>query len=218
MKRKAFPILLCFLICLSLVGVGFAGWVITGSDEKTLEDGQIKVEAVTDNRYAITDGTWVGTNTFNFIGTADESVSNPWLTYQTSDSENLSVTYKFKVTKGGNVYTEATDISAKVTLDANLATEIAKASGKMITLGSGFTLNEDNKTVNLTVNKVDGEDGFYTITFTLAWGDKFGGKNPYTYYNTLVSVTNTTKTDAFNALKALHDLNGQKVTITITAK
>ena len=212
MKRKTFPILLFFLVGLSLIGVGFAGWVITGSDEKTIDDGQIQVDAVTDNRYTIEAVGWKDSKkTINLV--ADKSlatIENPWLT-STSETQNLTVTYQFKVKKGGEYLTANEDhVTATATLGTELNTEVSKASDRLVKLADGINLS------NLTVNFNEGTQTF-SVTLTFAWGEKFGGQNPYKYYNAMAEK-DIDKDAAKTALTALHALNSQKITITITAK
>ena len=210
MKRKSFPILLCFLVCLSLIGVGFAGWVITGSDEETIDGGQIQVDAVTDNRYTIEAVGWKDSkSTINLV--ADKSlatIENPWLTSD-SQTQNLTVTYQFKVKKGGEYLTANEDhVTAKATLESKLNTEVSKGSGRLVKLGEGINLN------NLTVT-VDPDTKLFSVNLTFARGETFHGKNPYVYYNQL---ENPDKDAAKTALEALNALNSQKITITITAQ
>ncbi|MGN1295766.1 MAG: hypothetical protein ACI4U5_05095 [Bacilli bacterium] len=209
MKRKTLPILLCFLVCLSLVGVGFAGWVITGSDEKTIEEGQIKVEAVTDNRYTIEGVGWKDSkSTIDFVcDTTGTSFENPWLTADPATSQNLSVTYQFKVKQGGEYLTSAgSNVTAKAELGEALNTAVT--SGTLVALADDITLS------NLTVS-VSGE--VFSVTLTFKWGSTFGNLNPYAYYNALEGTT-ANKDAAKTALTELYALNSQKITITITAE
>ena len=211
MKRKTFPILLFFLVGLSLIGVGFAGWVITGSDQKTIDDGQIQVDAVTDNRFLVEAVGWLNSkSTINLVADkSGTSFSNPWLTSD-SDNENLSVTYQFKVKQGGEYITTTTNVTATATLGTQLNTEVSKESDRLVKLADGINLS------NLTVN-FNEETQTFSVTLTFAWGEKFGGKNPYKYYNALAEEE-IDKEAAKTALTALHALNSQKITITITAK
>lgn len=209
MKRKAFPILLCFLICLSLVGVGFAGWVITAPDTKSAE-GQIVVEEVTENNYAIEplDSPWsYGKSSFNFVGpTTSSSKEGDWLTYDGAQAENLTVTYQFKVKRGTTYLTENNGVvTAKAVLGEKVNTAITNTYIKLV---DGIDVN------SLTVS-VSGD--VFSVTLTFAWGDKFGGNNPYNYYNAQ-TYSSTIKEDAITSLGALKELTGEKITITITAK
>ena len=211
MKRKTFPILLFFLVGLSLIGVGFAGWVITGSDEKTIDDGQIQVDAVTDNRFLVEAVGWLNSkSTINLVADkSGTSFSNPWLTSD-SENENLSVTYQFKVKKGGEYITTTTNVTATATLGTQLNTEVSKESDRLVKLADGINLS------NLTV-KFNEETQTFSVTLTFAWGEKFGGQNPYKYYNALAEK-DIDKDAAKTALTALNALNSQKITITITAE
>ena len=213
MKRKTFPILLFFLVGLSLIGVGFAGWVITGSDTKTIDDGQIQVDAVTDNRFLVEAVGWLNSkSTINLVADkSGTSFSNPWLTSDNENgNENLSVTYQFKVKQGGEYITTTTNVTATATLGTQLNTEVSKASDRLVKLADGINLS------NLTVN-FNEETQTFSVTLTFAWGEKFGGKNPYKYYNAMAD-NDTNKEAAKTALTALNALNSQKITITITAE
>ena len=53
MKRRTLTIVVGLLLTLSLVGVGFASWVISAKDEETII-GNVEVQTVTDRRLDIT--------------------------------------------------------------------------------------------------------------------------------------------------------------------
>ena len=52
MKRKTLTLVLCLLTVMSLVGVGFASWVINANASEDVS-GNIVVDTVSDERYNI---------------------------------------------------------------------------------------------------------------------------------------------------------------------
>ena len=58
MKKKTLAGLISSLICISLIGVGFASWVITGDDTNEQATGTITTETVSDSSVKITSATF----------------------------------------------------------------------------------------------------------------------------------------------------------------
>ena len=59
MKRKTITLVIYMLVCISLVSVGFAAWVITGGDE-TKATGNVTASAVSDHSLTISNEHWDG--------------------------------------------------------------------------------------------------------------------------------------------------------------
>lgn len=62
MKRKTITLVIYMLVCISLVSVGFAAWVITGGTS-TSTTGGIEASAVADKSLKIENLTWIATGT-----------------------------------------------------------------------------------------------------------------------------------------------------------
>lgn len=173
------------LSCASLVSVGFASWVISQGDQKTV-DGTVFVDSVQNDTHTISEQA-IANNKLSFA--APETATSGWLTAQgTYDAEQLSVVVTFKVSNIPASYTGAT-----VTLAAQ-----GNTSGYNSAVDGGFIVEPANMTVTANAvadsfvaaspAKVDASNNplgtqSYTATLTYSWGSKFGGVNPYTYYN-----------------------------------
>lgn len=104
MKRKTITLVVYMLVCMSLVSVGFAAWIITGGS-KTEVSGNISATSVTDNSVFIDkeNAYWDGNNAkgsiiFGHPKAADKQ-ENAWLQF-TSDAageEKLYAVYTFRV-------------------------------------------------------------------------------------------------------------------------
>lgn len=169
MKRKTLTLTLSLLVCLSLIGVGFAAWVITSSTEKTLE-GNIVIDSVEDKRLDVT-YTWVtdeeGTTDLSSAPTLSYGIQEgvvdapTWLS-NVDTKENLSAYLKITVTdKDKTAYT-----TAKITSVLTAETSFTDA----VTAGLVGTLPE--------VSVTNKGNGVYILSFTLTWGNKFNNQNP----------------------------------------
>ncbi len=180
MKRKTLTLTLCLLVCLSLIGVGFASWIITKNVDENV-DGNIVVDVVEDQRYSI-ETEWVGSKNSLVFGYDPNvtQVENAWLTNTTTDTtknENLTVTLKVIVKNAGAAVDKKPVATISIVDDADTNWAKAKAAN-LVTDPTA------------TVTKVEGEGntGVYNITITAAWGTAFDSTNPYTYYNNLEAI------------------------------
>ena len=197
MKRKTLTLVLCLLTVLSVVGVGFASWIITDGDDTT-ESGNIIVDTVSDQRLVLT-VTQPTEMDINFTGPNNPgNQDGKWLkTQDPSATANLEVTFQCKVTKkDDSVFTAVTDIDLNTTFvepaltQGDPATDTAYGAAKK---ANCFALADGE------IGGLDYVDGIYvsdkaladgnkSITFTVTvkyvWGSIFGGENPFTYYNT----------------------------------
>lgn len=170
MKRKTLTLTLCLLVCLSLIGVGFASWIITNTNTKS-EEGNIIVDDVTDQRLTVTyewvpnaDGSGTALTAAPDLkyGIKDGVTNAPtWLT-NTTTKENLTAYLKITVKNpNGSAHTGA-NITATLTADAGY--ETAKTAGLVGALP--------------TLSATEESGGVYILTITLTWGEKFNSKNP----------------------------------------
>lgn len=173
MKRKTLTLTLSLLVCLSLIGVGFASWIITSNNQESLS-GNIVIDSVEDKRLNVTyewvadaNGTALtlpeGTTTPTLAYGIKSGVTNAptWLSNDDT-SENLSAYLKITITdKSGTAYTTA-NITPVLT-----ASESFTSAATDGLVGELPTPTVDNK-----------NDGTYIISFALTWGTKFDGKNP----------------------------------------
>lgn len=172
MKRKSLTMILCLLTCLSLVGVGFAAWVITGPAEAEAT-GNIVVDSVTDNRYTLS----VSADNEDIILTGSAGNTAGWLQSNTTGQVNLDVVVTCTLTKkSGKAFASTNEVNATAVFTepttANyLAAKTAKCFEYVNCVVGEKTLTDEGKTLT------------FTVTITYKWGEIFKGSNPYTFYN-----------------------------------
>ncbi len=210
MKRKTLTLTLCLLVCLSLIGVGFASWIITKNVDENA-DGNIVVDVVEDQRYSI-EYEWVDSKSSLVFGynPSVTQMENAWLTNTTTDTtknENLTVTLKVTVKNAGAAIDKEPVSTVSIVDDANTNWAKAKAAN-LVT----------DPTVTVTKVEGEGNTGVYNITITAAWGTAFDSTNPYTYYNNL-EATDANMDAASTNLKMIEALSSItfKLNIKVTA-
>lgn len=235
MKRKTLTLCLSLLACLSLIGVGFAAWVISGGDSQDA-DGTITVDTVTDGRFTVTDPTINDSIYYGMKLGATAKDSTPWLKNNNDDAdEKLVVTFDVTVTAATDLqadtetaWNEAVTVSAVI---AAIETDAWKAAieAKVVADPEVSVAYKAGQTASKT-------SAVYTVTITAKWGElfKLDGNvvNPYLFYNDNtkdvanaegLTTTEDIKTWGDHAsyyLGLVEDLaNTQyKVTITVAAK
>lgn len=209
MKRKTLTLTLCLLACFAVIGVGFAAWIITSDAEKTVT-GNIKVETVEDHRLKINIISTEADNVIRF-GKPVGYAANSWILNNEAETENLTATIKFTITKGNEAVTNLE--TAGITVTAGFTTTITDDMNKgvgnnsLVTIPTGFTVEKDS---------TDSEGKTFMIKVVFSYGDEFGKKNPYEFYKDK-DVT-AEGDNAVNNLGKLFALNGATYTLTISAK
>lgn len=209
MKRKTLTLTLCLLACFAVIGVGFAAWIITSDAEKTVT-GNIKVETVEDHRLKINIISTEADNVIRF-GKPVGYAANSWILNNEAETENLTATIKFTITKGNEAVTNLE--TAGITVTAGFTTTITDDMNKgvgnnsLVTIPTGFTVEKDS---------TDSEGKTFMIKVVFSYGDEFGKKNPYEFYKDK-DVT-AEGDNAVNNLGKLFVLNGATYTLTISAK
>ena len=198
------------LSCASLVSVGFASWVISQGDAKTV-DGSIVVDTVQTKQHTITVSPTTGTQICFTRPENPTSTTYSWLSETTSTYENLVASFNVSVANWDD-----TAANAKAKFSATLQSGVAS--------GENFTPDAANAGYNAAVSATyvaalptpvvaDGSvaDGAWstTVTVTFAWGAYFGNQNPYYFYNAhqaseIKSGSTTYAQDAQTALTALN--------------
>ena len=190
-KSKIVGVAAVSLAAVSLIGVGFASWVVEGITV-TNKDQTVTVEVgtITDNRVNFTAGSENSKVAFESNGTDGAVLKG------TENKQDLNFSVWYKAT--------STDFFASNKLKITLT-----FSGTLVTLLKGQDTPNylDLSTSNLdwtqtnefeyTKTITEAVDTKETINFTFAWGDFFGGQNP--------SATATTDnvSSYITALKAL---------------
>ena len=225
MKKKTLGLIIAGVAAASMIGTGFAAWVITASATETA-NGQFVVDTVSEKTVTITPSFASNEATIRFLAPST-GASTGWLTNNNAATQNLAVT--LNVAYGFNEGTTAADF--KVKYDIDYSSVQAAINAGYITAPT-LTLNGAAYT-DATVQALSGASEALVITF--GWGDAFGGVNPYTFYNTfaynedykLVEGTPTKLEDgdtavgkiqtvAKEALTALSGINAATFNITIT--
>ena len=217
MKRKSLTMILCLLTCLSLVGVGFAAWVITAPAEDEVT-GNIEVDTVTDKRltvsidYAEADKTSIvfGNKTY----TDSESLRNYGWLQVTADSkkENLEVSFIITVTANDTTWKLTHDelnLSVESTVEEN-AGLTAALNAKYVTVTEGALTPEELPDSNATDNVVQ-----YKVTYSCNWGTALNVTNPYQFFNSQ-EYSETLGDSAYTILSAIKAIEGSTYNLTVS--
>lgn len=217
MKRRIVTIAVSFLLCIGMIGAGFAAWVITGNTD-TDASGNIQVNAVVDNRLVLA-VSWQDSKDSITYGPKAGDYTYDWLTYdENDDTESLTVTLvltleNYASLKSSQEATTISDISIAFAWDEAQMTEYVAARDTDKVVGALPTANA----LTLASFSDADEDGKYTatVTFTFTWGEAFGGKNPMEYYNNQ-EFTNDLATEATENLTKLYALNAAGFKLNLT--
>ena len=217
MKRRIVTIAVSFLLCIGMIGAGFAAWVITGNTD-TDASGNIQVNAVVDNRLVLA-VSWQDSKDSITYGPKAGDYTYDWLTYdENDDTESLTVTLvltlnNYTSLKSSQEATTISDISIAFAWDEAQMTKYVAARDTDKVVGALPTANA----LTLASFSDADQDGVYTatVTFTFAWGEAFGGKNPMEYYNNQ-EFTNDLATEATQNLTKLYALNAAGFKLNLT--
>lgn len=243
MKSKLTITVASILSVLTLVGVGFAAWVISNPNVSAEQNGTITAETVSDKSYTL-DAVIAADDKIVFGAPTTMNADKPWLTAgagtQTEDlSATLKLTLKYKdwnyvplnfsVTmkskKGGvDDNTVFTDLVSK-----NYITnpKISYPSGSTDTITNDVEMNGATSTVTIPKTAFSGyddkditneKDVTLVITITFGWGTYFtvdgSVVNPYTFYNKK-TYDKVIGTEANTVLTAISGLKDVSYTVTI---
>lgn len=244
MKSKLTITVASILSVLTLVGVGFAAWVISNPNVSADQTGTITAETVSDKSYTL-EAVIAEGDKIVFGAPAKMEANNAWLTAdagtQTEDlSATLTLTLKYKdwnyvptnfsVTmkskKGGvDDNTVFTDLVSK-----NYITnpKISYPSGSTDTITNDVEMNGATSTVTIPKTAFPGyddkditkeKDVTLVITITFGWGSYFtvdgSVVNPYTFYNKK-TYDKVIGTEANTVLTAISGLKDVSYTVTIS--
>ena len=218
------------LSCASIVSVGFASWVISQGDEKSVS-GTIYVDEVSTQAHTIT-ATWVASDSLSAAALDSQSPvvsygpkdhdSTGWL--KNNDGTVEALTFYLKV----NVANIASDSEFENKLSISMTAGDGYATAASANLvGSLPALSATAGNGVGTIAKVTGAanstawEAVYTISFK--WGSVFNYQNPEDFYNansasSEISSGVTYAAHAQEKLTALKNaLTGVSFTLTITA-
>lgn len=243
MKSKLTITVASILSVLTLVGVGFAAWVISNPSVSADQNGTITAETVSDKSYTLE--AKIDGGAIIFGKPATMNAQNPWLTADSSaQTEHLSATltltlkYKdwnyvptnFSVTmkskKGEKNDTVFGDLVSK-----NYITnpKISYPSVSTDTITNDVEMNGAMSTVTIPKTAFPGyddkditkeKDVTLVITITFGWGEHFKvgteNVNPYVFYNQEGKTYEKDHADANTALTEISKLIGVSYTVTIS--
>ncbi|MDD6302846.1 MAG: hypothetical protein PUA56_06085 [Bacillales bacterium] len=208
-KNKKIVFISALLGSIALASTGFASWVITTQDSKPIK-GNVNVETVTDASHTLTVNLKIGQKGSLVFGATTTSVENPnpWLTYS-GESENLTIVY---------------DVECTNYLPCNVGTALtfSKPTPFVGLVSSKYVTEPTVELSTFTAKEGNSTTGVATLTLSAAWGEHFGGNNPFEYYNSkspadYASDEITYASDAKTALNAIYTaLYGVKYTITVS--
>ncbi|MDD6845961.1 MAG: hypothetical protein PUE07_00320 [bacterium] len=210
------------LAAVSLIGVGFASWVVGGvNSNATPEEVEVKVGTVTDNRIDFS-ASKVDTainfdcnsNTANPIKASYVGVQEG---AQAPEDLSFSLKYSLSSTRDSNLQ----DLPVSVTVTVALTGSFITFMGNNTTLVSletpaGFTKSDSGYTYTKSVSKKTTDEA---ITFKFKWGAAFLEKNPADITQSEFDANNeVTISSVLGNLKTLQDAAGTNaITATISA-
>lgn len=220
MKRKLIAPLVALLLCVGMVSVGFAAWVITNEATETVDSGDFTVYKVENN--SITIGVTFTDNTITF-GSATKTASGNWLTLNDGAAEDLTATVVVKINEWDALKTKTINLQLKdfavtnagdFTVDGHIVlpatqnitvTENAQKNGWDVKVGGAV----------LQGASVNGSTGEITLPINFGW-DLPEGQNPINYFNGLENTPENRK-KAADYLGEIYKLLNAKYTFTIVA-
>ena len=212
MKKRTITISLIVLAFVLLIGIGYAGWVISSQDEATADGGNFTAYTVDSSSLTVTtvDDNQVtfGYNTTGFSGT-------PWLTYTGVNAEDLTAQFTIS---WSNQVAGATFSLTHEAYRAGATSTVVDLDPKLIAAPT-FSTTSSDASISGTVLTLSAASGSATITVAYKWGTCLSDEthaNPYLFFNskekTGVAPTVTLDSEesyqelASNALDALYDL------------
>ena len=229
-KGKLIGVVAASLSAVSLMGVGFASWVIKGETPDTTGDISVTVANIEDNRIIVENARADGNLVFD-AANGDTSGGIHTKPESAVPVLNFKVVYTVKLGKGLSDFNinakwtfgnDTASIALGNAIDNQYLASPLSTSDILVSTSVGhgavYSDDADNKThTNIYSKSTKGSDanGFsvYSVetVFHFAWGTKTETKNP-SYYDDTTEHT-TAALEALNGLKAA---NGAKFTITLT--
>lgn len=202
MKKKFLTISALVLLCVAMIGVGFAGWVISNEPEPVGKDGQFTTETVSNESYTIDPINADGDFKFSDPESPDETTHN-WLTSDDAVYEDLEVVFTATIKKGGENLSDT--LTPNIALDGHSASLSNNIDEITVTLNS---LISSEYIGDCKIAAASYSNGTLSITVQASWGVAFGEENPYYYYNNQ-EYTSGLASKAATALKALNEISSK---------
>ena len=225
MKGKLVTMAVSFLLCVGMVGAGFASWIITNTAKDEAE-GTIAVDTVVDKRLQL-DIDETSTKLGVYFGSpATQSTTNdkPWLLNNSEEKEMLTATVVVdlngenlkKLASSNESKTATVKLTAKLEIPANNDAYNTAVQYNLITVPTTLVVEQ---TVTATETSANQE---VTFTFDFGWGSYFtiseDGQNkivnPYKYFNDMFATSDDTKIVGGTEMLIPEDSNDQPIDTT----
>lgn len=226
--RRKVVLGVCLLGSLSLIGTGFAAWVISTQQNGTA-NGNIAIGEVKDNTVHFTD---VKLSAENIYFEPNSTDNTGRVRYDGTNAENLETTLSFYIDN----YTYVASINVQLVVPAGIMTaKGSESTSKYITLpacavkdeGTASTENIvlDSPAEGTTVADATKNDSNVTLTggkkitylIKFGWGTFFNSENPGLYYDDNGTGGGAAITDANmkTALESFHNLLSSSAQMTV---
>lgn len=217
-RTKTIAIVMSLLICVAMLGVGFAAWIIVGNSEE-VANGNITAESVTDN--AVKLEITASDETLYFGAPATSQSSGDWLINDNPGKEDLSISFTVKITGNLGALSATIGVASADEGAWKAVTETKEYIKPTISVVGGdeyVTFNSGSQTFTVVEGKsqLPAEGVTLTVTVTFNWGSDLNNQNPYNYFNAL-EYNSTNATNAKTALEAIYALNSKTIKVTFIA-
>ena len=199
------------LAAVSLIGVGFASWVVEGINVKKKDQTvSVTVGEITDNRVTVTAAATDPDLAFDSNSTNGEVFKG---SSETAADMNFVLTFKVAVETGSKFF-ESNSLNVTLTFSGSLVT-LLTTNTSYLTLEKD-TDNSMTKSSEFVYTQKVTTDGTYTAAFKFKWGQTFNNDNPGAITKKQVETGTVNVTNCVNALKDLRASNS--ITGTFTAE
>lgn len=217
------------LAAVSLVGVAFSSWVIQSTNSVEFNGFNVSVSNVSDKCLVISK---ITSEDPNIVFDAEENDTTGPIVWDGTNKADLTFNFSFTIsdvlnaegnfTKDVGVYIKWDNPSAYRTLigegyitapqrNGESALALTDSNTSLFEYKTGEALQVDSNGLTFAAAGDDNTDLTVTATYSFAWGNEFGGKNPSEF------ATDDNLSTVLTALNELRALNGQKFTITLTS-
>ncbi len=197
MKKKWMAPLLALMLCVSMVGVGFAAWIITAPTEGSA-NGQFEVYAVENNSVDMDVAITGDDIVFGKAASLEATATHNWLTLSDNVNENLTRNMTVTINNWEQIKTKTITLSLsamKIMVDDNWNDNVAgtdKTADYTDYITLPFATADDIVITNGQVTDNAGvtgvavsAEGVVTIPLNFGWGEAFGKKNPLNFFNSV---------------------------------
>ncbi|MBQ9774174.1 MAG: hypothetical protein IJW30_06425 [Clostridia bacterium] len=222
MKRKMIVPILAVLLCVSMIGVGFAAWVIATKTTADVSGNNFEVFEVKNQTVNFTSTFTDGDVTFGAktFDTSNGAVNNGWLTLTDgANNEDLNATLQIVINNWSSISAETITFTLSAVEIKNGSTTVTSTYANYVTMPAERTITLTNGSLDSTsvAAGITFSNGTLTVPMTMGWGSAFGNKNPIQYYNEQVPTDELTAA-AESALGTVYALNSTDIKFWVTVE